>query len=52
MGKSREEFMRQREQEPTNIHLVSSKTQMEDLFKYFGEIFSQKQTYKDEETNF
>lgn len=52
MGKSSEEFMRQREQEPTNQYLVSSKTQMEDLFKYFGEIFSHRQTYKDEETNF
>jgi len=52
MGKSSQEFMRQREQEPTNIHLVSSKTQMDDLFRYFGEIFSHRKTYKDEEANF
>lgn len=52
MGKSSQEFMRQREQESTNQYLVSSKTQMDELFSYFGEIFSHRKTYKDEEANF
>ncbi len=52
MGKSSEEFMRQREQELANPYFVSSKTQIEDLFEYFGEIFSHSQTHKDEEANF
>jgi len=50
MGKSSQEFMRQREKEPTNQYLVSSKTQMDELFSYFGEIFSHRQTHKDEKT--
>jgi hypothetical protein len=52
MGKSSQEFMRQREREFNNPYLVSSKTQMDELFSYFGEIFSPKKTQKDEETNF
>lgn len=51
MGKSSEEFMRQREEQSLMDCFVSSKTQMDNLFDYFEEIFSHRKTYKDEKTN-